>query len=659
MCSGNSSLYLSDIFKKIIKTVVENMKKKYWYGNLLLMCVLTLPVTVSGNALEQQRTDFLQAEKLIAQGDDEAFWDISESLKDYPLYSYLQYQWLKNNLHQTSRILGFLSEYKDTRYAGLLRSQWLNYLAQHENWYEFLQHYHASGNSALECQFYWAKYKTGDAQLALNESKRLWTVGKSLPKDCDALISALTKSPLFTQELIWQRFELALKKDNVQLAEYLKRLLKDQVIADVWLQIHKKPALIENNALWINPDQQGGRIFAHAIDRMAKTDPELAIQIWDDRKRHFAMDAQTDQRLERRLALALAFTKNKKAYERLSRLVNVDAEVREWKVRAALLEQNWQHIAEALAGLTDQERLEPRWQYWQARSLAKTGDELQAQNIYNHLAEDRSFYGFLAADTVSKPYHLADKPIFLSGNELESLAEESDFKMARELNFLGRTPEAQRQWWFAVKKLPKERLMTAAKLAQQWQWDQVAIFTLAKADYWDDMGLRFPVNYLSEVSNNAYRHNLDPAVIFGLIRQESVFDRYAESPVGARGLMQIMPKTGQQIAQELRDKWQSEASLFDPDINVKYGTFYYKQLLDRFKGHFALATAAYNAGPRRVGQWLPSGETVPADIWIETIPFKETRKYVSAVLSYIIIYQERMHRKALKIKDFMLDVLPG
>lgn len=201
--------------------------------------------------------------------------------------------------------------------------------------------------------------------------------------------------------------------------------------------------------------------------------------------------------------------------------------------------------------------------------------------------------------------------------------------------------------------------MTAAKLAQHWQWDQVAIFTLAKADYWDDMGLRFPVNYLSEVSNNAYRHNLDPAVIFGLIRQESVFDRYAESPVGARGLMQIMPKTGQQIAQELRDKWQSEASLFDPDINVKYGTFYYKQLLDRFKGHFALATAAYNAGPRRVGQWLPSGETVPADIWIETIPFKETRKYVSAVLSYIVIYQERMHRKALKIKDFMLDVLPG
>jgi len=623
------------------------------------MCVLTLPVSVSGNTQEQQRTDFLRAEKLIAQRDDEAFWVLSESLKNYPLYPYLQYQWLKNNLHQTGRILGFLTEYKDTRYAGLLRSQWLSYLAQHESWHEFLQHYQANGSSALECQFYWAKYQTGDVQLALNEAKRLWTVGSSLPKECDALASALSKSPLFTQELIWQRFELALKKDNVQLAEYLKRLLKDQVIADVWLQIHKKPALIDSDTLRISPDWQGGRIFVHAVDRLAKTDPELAVQIWDNRKHRFAVDALTDQRMERRLALALAYAKNKKAYDRLSRLVNVDAEVREWKVRAALLEQNWQHIADALAGLTDQERLEPRWQYWQARSLAKAGDALQAQAVFNHLAEDRSFYGFLAADTVSKPYRLTDKPVMLSGNELEALAEESDFKMARELDFLDRIQEAQRQWWFAVKKLPKERLITAAKLAQQWQWDQVAVFTLAKADYWDDMELRFPVNYLSAVSNNAYRHNLDPAVIFGLIRQESVFDRYAESPVGARGLMQIMPKTGQQIARELREKWQSEASLFDPDINVKYGSFYYKQLLDRFNGHFALATAAYNAGPRRVGQWLPSGETVPADIWIETIPFKETRKYVSAVLSYIVIYQERTHRKALKIKDFMLDVLPG
>jgi soluble lytic murein transglycosylase len=636
------------------------MNKKYWCGNSLLMCLFVLPAVVLGNTLEQQRTDFLQAEKMIAQRKDQAFLNISRSLTGYPLYAYLQYQWLKNNLHETSRVLTFLSEHKDTRYSGLLRSQWLSFLARNERWYEFLQHYRATGNSALECQFYWAQYQTGNKQLALNEAKRLWAVGYSRPKECDALISALIESPIFTQDLIWQRLELALKKDNVRLAEYLKSLLsaKHQVAADVWLRIHKSPDLIKDNSVWINPDQQGGRIFAHGIDRMAKADLESAIQIWDAKKRHFPIDTLTDQWIEQRLALALAFKKDKRAYQRLNRLINADTVVREWKVRAALLEQNWRHIADALAGLTEQERLEPRWQYWQARALAETGDKLQAQNIYNSLAEDRGFYGFLAADIVDKPYYVADKPVLVAERELAALAEENDFKMIRELRFFNREQEARRQWWFAVNKLSKEQLMTAAKLAQQWQWDQVAIFTLAKSEYWDDMGLRFPVNYLNEVSNNAYRHNLDPAVIFGLIRQESVFDSQAKSPVGARGLMQIMPKTGQQIARELHEKWQSEASLFNPDVNVKYGTFYYKKLLNRFNGHFALATAAYNAGPGRVGQWLPN-ETVPADIWIETIPFKETRKYVSAVFSYIMIYQERMHRKALRIKDFMLDVLPG
>ena len=238
----------------------------------------------------------------------------------------------------------------------------------------------------------------------------------------------------------------------------------------------------------------------------------------------------------------------------------------------------------------------------------------------------------MAADAVNKPYSFADKPVFLAGNVLETLAQQTDFKVIQELTILNREAEAKRQWWFTVKKLPKEQLMIAAKLAQQWQWDQVAIITLVKADYWDDLALRFPVNYLSQVQNNAYWQNLDPAIIFGLIRQESMLDKNARSAVGARGLMQIMPETGQQIARTLNEPWQAENSLFNPDVNIKYGAFYYKQLLNRFNGHFALATAAYNAGPNRVVKWLPNDRSIPADVWIETIPFKETRKYVTSVL---------------------------
>ena len=628
-------------------------------GSLLLCSLVVFSSTVFSNTLEQQRQDFLLAERLIELGNESAFLTLSSTLGDYPLYPYLQYQWLKNNLSQTDNILAFLSVYKETRYAGLLRSKWLDYLANNERWIEFILYYQAGNDTALECQYYWAIYKVSNQQLALNEAKRLWITGDSLPNECDPLLSALVLSPVLTPDLIWQRFELALKKDNRTLASYVQQLLDKtgQDIAEIWLQVHKRPELIQDS-LFLSGNEQQGRIFAHGVDRMAKSDLDLAITIWDSRKGSVVIDNQTTQQLERRLALALASARDNKAYDRLNQLIAVDKDVGEWKVRAALLEQNWQHVALALTSLTIEEQQQHQWQYWQARYLVETGNVLKGMLIYNRLSEDRSFYGFMAADSVNKPYSIADKPVLLVGNELETMAQQTDFRGIQELKILNREAEAKRQWWFTIKNLPKEQLMVAAKLAQQWQWDQVAIMTLVKADYWDDLTLRFPVNYLSQIQYNAYWQNLDPAIIFGVIRQESMLDKNARSAVGALGLMQIMPGTGQEIASTLHETWQAENSLLNPDVNIKYGTFYYKQLLTRFDGHFALATAAYNAGPNRVVKWLPNDRPVPADVWIETIPYKETRKYVTSVLSYAIIYQQRIQRNALKITRLLFDVPP-
>ena len=649
---------------------------KHLCGTLLMGLVL-FSGGVMGKSLELQRIDFLQAEKLLAQGNQAQFMRISATLNDYPLYPYLQYLWLKDNLQQTLQVQSFLAAYRETRYAGLLRSKWLDYLAKNERWLELIQSFEATDNSALQCQYNLALYKTGNLLTPLNEAKRLWLTGDSLPQECDPLMSVLMISPGFTPELIWQRFELALDKDNVSVAEYVRRAMPqtDQFIADIWLRVHQKPAVLETND-FLAPSM--GKLFAHGIDRLAKTDLSLAIKLWDDKKQAFQIDNQIAQKLERSLAMSLARSRNPGSYQRLSQLPVVDAEVTEWKLRTALLEQNWLHVSEALAGLTDQERKDPKWQYWQARVLDKTGNTLQAQEVYTKLAEDRSFYGFLAADNVQKPYQFSNKPVLPGVNQFESLANSLDFKVAGEFKSLNRDLEAERQWWYAVKKLTKEQTMIAAKLAQSWHWDQVAIATLVKADYWDDLGLRFPVYYSNQVQTNAVLQNLEPAIVFGLIRQESIFNKDAESAVGARGLMQVMPKTGMQIARDLNEKWQSESSLFNPDVNVRYGAFYYKQLLKQFHGHFALAIAAYNAGSGRVAKWLPSFETMPADIWIETIPFKETRKYVTSVLSYAIIYQQLMQdspqrcsmpysasclpaveKKNLKIKELMLDVLPG
>ena len=199
--------------------------------------------------------------------------------------------------------------------------------------------------------------------------------------------------------------------------------------------------------------------------------------------------------------------------------------------------------------------------------------------------------------------------------------------------------------------------MVAAKLAQQWQWDEIAIFTIAKVKYWDDVAMRFPLSYADKVHENALQQKLDPAILFGLIRRESAFNKNAHSPAGARGLMQIMPKTGRKIARHFNERWHGSNSLYNPVTNLKYGAYYYQKLLKQFDGHYAIALAAYNAGPNRVKQWLPE-ETTPADIWIETIPYRETREYVTSVLAYTLIYQQRTAQENLTMDELTRDVKP-
>jgi soluble lytic murein transglycosylase len=632
---------------------------------LFMACVLAagglLPGATAALDLRQQRELFLETETLLARRQQAAAEANMELLRDYPLYAVLQYRRLQDALWLQDDIETFLQEFADSRYAELLREQWLRYLADNRQWALFLQHYRPSDDTALQCLWRQAQYETGAAVQALLAAVELWTDGRSQPKECDALFQALLNSPYLTEDLKWRRFELALQAKNTGVAIYTKRLLNAlrQPAADFWLQVHQRPALIKEQSVWRKPYPELGAIFAHGVIRMAEDDLETALAIWDLRRQQFAVDREHEDRVEKTLGMALARRKDSRAYGRLSRISAPDATAREWTVRAALLEQNWQHVDAALQRLNAEEKPAPQWQYWLGRALQETGKAQQAAQVFKQLAQDRSFYGFLAADYAGQSYQFADRPVPASRGEIDALEARRAFRMVEEFRLLGRDSEAIKQWWYAVGQLDRQGKMLAAKLAQQWQWRNIAVFTLAKADYWDDLELRFPVLYRDEINRNAVRQGLEPAIMYGLVRQESVFDPYAHSSAGARGLMQIMPGTGQHIAAKLHERWGSAVNLFDPELNLKYGAFYYKQLLERFDGHVALAAAGYNAGPQRVARWRPDFRSVPADIWIETIPFKETRKYVSSVLTYSMIYQQRLGVGRFKLKDLLRDVLPG
>jgi len=630
---------------------------------ILFLLVFIMPIQVSVASklsLEEQRKAFLSAEKSIRKGGSPISFSRDDVLKYYPLYPYIQYQWLKKNLADSKEIKNFLRYYKDSRYAGLLKYKWQIYLAKQKNWPEFIEQYQKTKNTKLQCHYYRAKYNMGAKSEALAGAKKLWVQPKSQPNECDPIFKVLLGSKYLTKEMLWQRFDAAISKKKFKVAKYVMGLMgkKDKKVAQLWLKVHSNPSLIVKQKGIDKKIAQAGLIFAHGIDRMASKNLAKAIDLWDTRKKEFTINEATVQRIEQRLAMSLAYRRDDKAYGRLSQLTKPDEVTKEWRIRTALRAQNWSGVKESIEALSKEFKKKEKWRYWLARAYENSEKPKVASFIYSNLATERSFYGYLSAEKLNKDYQLSDNPIQVMPEMFRRFKNRKDFMVVSELLAVNKEREAKRQWWYAVKKLDKKQILLAAKYAEELKWKQVAIFTLAKAKYWDDVTVRFPLAYKAQVQQNAKDQKLNPAIIFGLIRRESAFNKNAQSPVGARGLMQIMPRTGQQIARELKDKWRGKKGLLNPTTNLRYGSYYYKQLLNQFNGHYALAAAAYNAGPHRVKRWLPAGNTLAADIWVETIPFKETRAYVSAVLTYALIYQKKLKKNILTMKDFMKEVLP-
>ena len=603
---------------------------------------------------------FLQAEKAIKKNDDLTYYRLSTQLKQSPLLPYLQYQWLLKHLDEELQISQFLEQNESSRYAKKLKYKWLFHLAKHKKWQLYQQHYTATSNSKLTCYYHRAQFNTGDKQAALEAAQDLWSVGRSQPRVCDPLFSELKKSDLFTSDLIWQRFDAALQNNKVSLAVYIKSLLpaSAQKTAQLWLDLHRRPSRHIQQLLTEKKTAQSPLMFTHAINRLANKNHTAAIRIWDANKLDFDVATEQNNKLEKRLAFKLAFKQELGAYDRLSQLSTPDESSKAWRVRVALSNQNWPNVQSAIDAMSAAEKQEEKWQYWSARAHLETGKVETAEMIFSKLSKKRDFYGYMAADKVNSMYQLVDRPLQVSTYDLNRLEKQIEFQVAHELKLLDRTNEAKLQWWHALSLLNKDQIITAAKLAQRWRWDEIAIFTIAKVKQWDDIELRFPLSYSDKINENAAKQKLNPAIVFGLVRRESAFNEKAHSPTGARGLMQIMPQTGKQIAKDFNERWRGSNSLYNPTKNLKYGSYYYQKLLKKFDGNYALALAAYNAGPHRVKKWLPKTDNIPADIWIETIPFKETRDYVTSVLTYALIYQRRIQSDGLTMNEFTRTIQP-
>lgn len=638
--------------------------RKSWLKKALRISALVLALPGGAQAgAEQQRALFLQAEQALSQGRVAEARQDYEALADYPLKPYLGSKILSEAPGIEADIPAFLQRYGTTRYADALRGKWLAYLAQREAWADYVRDYRDTSDVRLQCGYYWSLHRAGREAEAYAGAAKLWDSGDAQPASCDRLFAAWQASPGFSPDHLWKRLGLALAKNQASLAERLREQVpaSDRGTADFWFAVHANPNLVEQCGPWQRGQPLHGRIFAHGIDRLAGRDPLWALSLWNLRQADFAIDKDSRARVEKRLALELATQRYPQAEAYLGSLgeAQADSQIRAWRVRAALLKQYWPGVLLALESFDAAERRQPIWQYWRARALEALGETAAALEIYRELAKEREFYGFVAADRLRLRYPLSFTPTPIPETELQRLADSEPFRAVQEFRLLNRPGEAQKEWMHAIKALPQADLAVAAKLAQQWGWDRLAILTMSKADNRDDLTLRFPTSYAEPVQREAQQRQLDPALVYGLIRRESAFDPGAKSSSGALGLMQIMPATGQEMARALNEAWQSERALLDPQTNLRYGTAYFRWLLDRYSGHLVLATTAYNAGPGRVERWLPVSRPLPADIWIESIPFNESRQYVGAVLAYAAIYRERLGEPPAPVSNFLTDIAPG
>ncbi len=211
---------------------------------------------------------------------------------------------------------------------------------------------------------------------------------------------------------------------------------------------------------------------------------------------------------------------------------------------------------------------------------------------------------------------------------------------ARELSIHNQLLDARREWWRAGQTFTKAQHHAAANLAQQWNLPNLSIRAAISAGQWNNLSLRFPTPHNNTIDENAKRYTIDKQWVYAVARQESAFAADVRSRAGAVGLMQLMPATAKQTARSINIKYRGSFQLKHPSYNVRLGSAYLAQMLKRFNNNRVHATAAYNAGPHRVKRWLKQRGQLPIDIWIETIPFDETRHYVQNVLSYAVIYSD-------------------
>lgn len=593
-------------------------------------------------------TDMAQAYK---QRDRKRLTALLPQVRGYVLEPWGAYWELSARLDTAgpAEIQDFLGRYSGTYQEDKLRSEWLLMLGRNQDWATFNREfpkYRMGDDKSIRCYSLLARHlsEKGDGVEIGTQVIEAWQSLKEADEGCAAAAEQLLADKAIKPQAAWVRARLGMENDRLRIATQAVGVL-DERWAKTVTTVYQSPSKYLNDKVTaLRP--QTRELVSLALIRLASLDPADAAE----EVQHLRWRAQLTQEerswiwgvIGKRAAQKLS--DDAPAYFAKGQFGQMHEDHLGWAVRAALRAGNWKQVQAAIAAMPAATRSESVWVYWYARAALALGaseaSRSEALRMLESIASVRGFYEQLALEEIGQRITTPDRPTPLSAEEKDAARQNPGLIRALYAINIGLRAEGVREWNYSTNLhvrggMDDRAMLAAADLACRAEvWDR-CINSSDRTKTMVDMEQRFPMPFKSAVLARTKQIGMDPAYVYGLIRQESRFIMNAQSNVGAAGLMQVMPATARWTAKKIGLADFQAHQITDRDTNIAIGTGYLKLVLDNFGGSMPLAAAAYNAGPGRPRAWrgMPGAPTLEAAIWAENIPFSETRDYVKKVLS--------------------------
>lgn len=640
-------------------------------------------LVVSAAALGQSDADFLAARAAFEHRDWRKLDALTPSLAGHPLARYVEFWQIDSRIDGASAqaVHDFLARYPDGPVSDRLRVDWLKSLGKRGDWTNFAVDYPPPSGEDTELKCYGIQYRwQRDGAAALPAARPLWFTGKTTPDSCEPLFAALIASGGLTLADRRERFRLATAAGNLRLAHAIAGDMpgNQRITAAEFAAVDRDPLRAVAKGQFALKSPASRELALYALDRAARKDAAEARDGW--LRWRGRIDRADRNYGNLRIAYYGARQLDPRANEWFKDVKDAGSDGqppgdpqadpqgtqdwRVWRVRAALRAQAWDDVASAIDALPAEEQQQPVWRYWRARALAAADRTDEASTLYTGLLGDLHYYGLLAAEALGQG---ASQLAALKRSDttkpdaaaLDAFAARPAVQRAVKLAQFDMRLDSLREWNWAIRGLDDDALLVAAEYARHAGLYDRAINTAERTSTRFDFALRYLTPYRAEFEAAARDQGMDEELLYGIARQESRFVANIVSGAGAVGLMQLMPGTARWIARQLARDDYSPDRISNVALNTQFGAFYFRYWQDRLDSLPALAAAAYNAGPRRAQAWRPASGALEGAIWVETIPFNETRDYVKRVLANTMLYTHALDRPYVRLTERLGIVSSG